>query len=69
MDEATTERFRLILEILVIRHHQRHRHRQFAAPGASQQVEQAVTLLAHEDRHPAQLIGEVEARATFQPPC
>ena len=47
-------------QIGMVGDHQRHRHRQFAGAGAPEQIQQHMLLAAHKDRHPRDLIGEVQ---------
>ena len=54
-------------QVLVIADHQGHLHRQLTGPRAPEQIQQAVVLLADEDRHPRQLIGEVQLPFTAEP--
>ena len=54
-------------QVGVVADHQRHPHRQLARAGAPEQVEQAVVLLAHEDRHRRPVIGEGHLELAIKP--
>ena len=65
--KAGTKVFGDRTQLGVIADHQRHLHRQLPSTRAPQQIQQAVVLFADEQRHPAQLIGEVQLPLTAQP--
>ncbi len=51
----------------MITDHQRHLHRKFTGASAPKQIQQAMVLLAHEDRGGSAVIGEIHLVGTAQP--
>ncbi len=54
-------------QVGVVRHHERHLHGQFTTASTPKQIQQAMALLAGEDRHPRQFIRKVKLGFSPQP--